>query len=1462
MTDDQEVDVFLFPTSFAQQRLWFLNQLAPDNPFYNVSTALRLKGSLNLTALQQAFNEIVRRHETLRTNFVMVEGEIMQAIASDLTLSIVVKNLCHLSADEREQQVIKLAIQEARQPFNLATDQLLRVKLLQLDDAEYVLLLNLHHIVADGWSIGVLIRELGTLYTALYNDQVASTPPFQRGAGGIINSARRVEMKILPELPIQYADFAEWQRQWLQGEVLETQLAYWRQQLQGISVLDLLSVGSSHRSDRIPPNKDNSLRPPVPSYQGAKQFLELPKSLSKALKQLSQQQGVTLFITLLAAFQTLLYRYTQQEDIAVGSPIANRNRSEIEGLIGFFVNSLVLRTNLGGNPTFLELLERVKQVALGAYAHQDLPFEKLVEELHPERNLSRNPLFQVSFSLQNTPIETLELPEISLSLVEFDIGTAKLDLEFHLWEDVENIRGEVVYSTDLFDRATITRMLGHFQTLLAGIVTNPKQPICELPILTKLEQHQVLVEFNQNQSYFTPPSPPLLRGGVRKINTQFPPLSRGGVRGGNTQCFHHLFEQQVEKTPDAIALVFENQQLTYRELNNQANQVAHYLQKLGVVPEVIVGICLERSLEMIIGLLGILKAGGAYLPLDPNYPQKRLKFMIEDANISILLTNSSIIPPLPVNGEGAGGWGFLQQNINIIYINQKLNVITKYSQNNPNSNIKYENLAYIIYTSGSTGKPKGVLIQHQGLCNLAEAQIAIFNLQPSNRILQFASLSFDASIFEIVMALRNGATLYLAKQETLLPGKELIKLLRDVSDGLCLRAITHATLPPAVLSVLPQTELPTLQTIICAGEACSQDMIKRWATGRRFFNAYGVTEATVWSTVTEIKDTNTLSIGKSIVNTETYILDNYLQPVPIGISGELYLGGEGIARGYLNRPDLTAEKFIPHPFSNKQGARLYKTGDLARYLPDGNIEFLGRIDHQVKIRGFRIELGEIETLLRQHPKVKEVVAIATEDIANKHIVAYILPNTFNSDEKTLWGSISNELRQFLKDKLPEYMIPSAFVMLDKLPLTANGKLDRRQLPTPQNFNHNLNDQNFVYPRTATEVTLAKIWTEILNVERVSIHDNFFDLGGNSLLAIRLLNQIQAQFQRELPLSTLFLNPTISEIAANLSSNSNYFKWSPLVAIQPHGSNPPFFCIHPIFGVVLPYYELAHHLGKNQPFYALQPLGIDGKNAPLTTIEDMAAYYIKALKSVQPQSPYFIGGWSFGGLVAFEMAQQLQAAGHEVALVAILDTQAPVSSNKPSLKDSFKFIFTTVIRSIWSFLADYLYILTTPNSKVSNNTPSDQSSGSFKDSPSRQSYSKLNKFIRLLKTKFSWHHALQQYALTNLIPDESRSLILREVTIRPMLRIFQANSQAVLSYKSKIYPKKIHLFTSIEEVSKTNRDPTMGWSELAMGGVEVHQGSGNHLSMLKKPHVKLLAEQLKVCFDQAKVTASSESFPQK
>jgi amino acid adenylation domain-containing protein len=1346
-TATEETEVFVFATSFAQQRLWFLDSLAPGNPYYNVLTALRLTGSLNFTALTQTFNELVRRHEILRTTFVMVEGQPVQVIAPSLIIPIRVIDLRNqFESQERETQARRLLSKEAQRSFNLTTGPLLRLTLLQLDEAEYVLLLNIHHIVADGWSIGVLIKELGTLYKAFLEDRQLP----------------------LPELPIQYADFAEWQREWLQGEVLETQLRYWRHHLDKISVLNL-------PTDR--------LRPAVPTYKGAKQFIQLPPELTQALETLSHQEGVTLFMTLLAAFQTLLYRYTQQEDIAIGSPIANRNRSEVEGLIGFFVNTLVLRTDLSGNPTFQELLNRVRQVTLSAYAHQDLPFEKLVEELHQERDLSCHPLFQVVFSLQNTPIEALELPGLTLSQFEFDSKTAKLDLEFHLWQDLESLKGQVVYSTDLFDDSTITRMLGHFQTLLESIVVNPKQRLCDLSILTKAERHQLLI-FNRNQF---------------KI-----PNSKSKIE----QCFHQLFEAIVAETPNAIALVFEHQQLTYRELNIQANQLAHYLQQLGVVPDVLVGICVERSLEMIIGLLGILKAGGAYVPLDPSLPQSRLNFMLEDAKVSVLLTQKKLLKH------------FQDFSNPIICIDEDWATITQHSQENPISCVTSDNLAYVIYTSGSTGQPKGVLIKHRGLSNLASAQIEVFNLQASNRILQFASLSFDASIFEIVMALRTGATLYLAKKESLLPGKVLLQILRE-------KAITHVTLPPAVLAVLPTESLPALQTIICAGEFCSQDIIKRWwSSNRRFFNAYGPTEATVWSTVAEI---NTISekpsIGRAIANTQIYILDKYLQPVPIGIPGELYIGGEGLAEGYLNRPELTQNRFLEETgFLPK--TRLYRSGDLGCYRVDGNIEFLGRIDNQVKIRGFRIELSEIETVLMMHESVEKAIVIAKENVkSDRYLVAYIIP--------TKQPATTSKLRELLKEKLPEYMIPSSFVVLDSLPLTPNGKVDRFALTALDTTNRSI-DKTYIAPRNSTELTLAKIWAEVLQIERVGIYDNFFDLGGNSLLTVRLLEQIHKQFERDLPLSTIFLNPTIESFANSLCQETDSLSWSPLVAIQPAGSNPPFFCVHPIFGVVFPYYELAHHLGINQPFYGLQPIGIDGET-PLTRIEEMAAHYIEALRKVQPKGPYYLGGWSFGGWIAFEMAQQLEKSGDEVALLAVLDTLAPIKSNIPDFGNGLKFLFTTVARYIWSFFFDYLRLITAP------------SKNKIKSLIFR--LPNFPKFIQWLETNLFSHFLLGEAAIVNLMP-ESRLRILNELTIRPMLRVFYANNQAVINYVPQVYPKRITLLRTAVQSSIAEQDLSMGWNQLAVEKTEIHTIPGNHLTMLRKPHIQILAAQLKACIEKA------------
>ena len=920
------------PLSFAQQRLWFLDQLVPNNPFYNVPAALRLTGSLNLTALQQTFNEIVRRHEALRTTLAVVSGQPVQRIAAAFHLPINVLDLRNLPQESRQTEANRLTAQEAQRSFNLSNDLLLRVTLLQLDDAEYLLMLNMHHIVSDGWSIGVLIQELGALYTAFASEKPSPLPP----------------------LSIQYADFAKWQREWLQGEVLETQLAYWRQQLNGISMLNL-------PADRP--------RPAIQSYRGKRQFLQLPKQLSEALETLSQREGVTLFMTMLAAFQTLLYHYAQQEDIVVGSPIANRNRSEIEALIGFFVNSLVLRTDLSGNPTFRELLNRVKEVALGAYAHQDLPFEKLVEELHPDRALNQNPLFQVAFALQNAPGNRLELPELTLSPQQLDVGTARFDLEFHLWErspnssgsnespsnklwvdSSEGISGMVIYSADLFDEATISRMLCHFQTLLESIVANPEQRIANLQYLSAKERDHLLVECNNTQADYP-----------------------------QDLCIHQLFELHADRTPDAVALVFGEERVTYRELNIRSNQLARYLQKMGVGAEVLVGLCCGRSLDLIVGMLGILKAGGAYLILDPSYPAERSSFMLKDAQLSVVLTQQQWVEKLP------------SPNLQIVCLDTDWEMISQEIADNPTSAVTAENRVYAIYTSGSTGKPKGVEIEHGSLLNLVFWHQREFGVSAGDRATQIAAIGFDACGWEIWPYLAAGASIYF-------PEDDMRRDPEKLQNWLISKAITISFLPtPLAEKVLlldwPQTT--ALRILLTGGEKLQQHPLKSHPF--KLVNNYGPTENTVVTTsgyipVTEQTDIAP-TIGRPIANTQIYILDKYLQPVAIGVVGELYIGGNGLARGYLNRPDLTAERFISNLFKPNSAERIYKTGDLVRYRTDRKLEFLGRIDEQVKIRGFRIELGEIETVLTQHPAVQQTVAIASEDgQGDKRLVAYIALN--------------------------------------------------------------------------------------------------------------------------------------------------------------------------------------------------------------------------------------------------------------------------------------------------------------------------------------------------------------------------------------------------------------------------------------------------------------------------------------
>jgi surfactin family lipopeptide synthetase A len=887
------------------------------------------------------------------------------------------------------------------------------------------------------------------------------------------------------------------------NEILKTQLEYWKQQLAGAPFVLELPTDKQRHSQQ--------------SFQADRELLKLDADLTQKLKSLNQQSGTTLFMSLLAILVSLLSRYTHQKDVLVGVAVKEENSSEWASLKGNREETLVLRNNLVENPTFAQLLQEVKQVAQEAYGNADVTFEMLIEELQPELDLSRHPLVQVEFALDQEVREWSRSEESQK--VEFDLA-------FHFWEVAEKIEGEIVYNSDLFEAATISRMVGHYQTLLASAIANPQQSVAELFMLTVAEQHQLLVEWNNTQADYP-----------------------------KDKCFHHLFEAQVELTPEATAVVFEQQQLTYAELNCRANQLARYLKNLGVKPEVLVGICMERSVEMIVGLLGILKAGGAYVPLDPKYPQERLDFMFKDTQVAVLLTQEHLREHLP---------SYLEH---IVYIDTDWIKIEQQKLENLVSGVEPDNLAYVIYTSGSTGKPKGVMIEHRGLCNMVEAKMH-FGVHPNSRVLQFASLSFEASVFEIAMALTVGATLCIGRKKDVMSGQ----IFHD-------QKITVAELPPSLLAVLKAQNFPHLETIISVGEACSTNIVANWATGNcRLFNPYGPTETTWYATVTEcFADGQKPTIGRPIINKQVYILDDHLRPVPINVPGELHIGGLGVARGYLNRPELTKEKFIPNPFEElktKCSDRLYKTGDRARFLANGNIEFLGRFDHQVKIRGFRIELGEIESALSQHPAVQQNVVTVCEELGDKRLVAYIVLNRkgeqeglpentefynidarHQSDPKEISTEADNEqfsplkqtknspdqlvsdFRSHLKQKLPEYMLPSTFVLLVTLPLTPNGKVDRRALPAPDQLRPELRS-SFMAPRTPDEQKIAGIWAQVLKLEQIGIHDNFFELGGYSLLATKVIAHLHQAFGIELPLSTIFEAPTIAELCVALKQCAN------------------------------------------------------------------------------------------------------------------------------------------------------------------------------------------------------------------------------------------------------------------------------------------------------------------------------------
>src|ERR1051325_7340721 len=1039
----------IFPNSFAQQRLRYLDQFDPGKSVYNMPYAVQLHTQLDLDCLQRSLNEIVRRHESLRTTFASQDGRPVQVIAPQFEIALPVIDLRELKDNHKDAELKRRAQLEAEQSFDLLNGPLMRVQLLRLDEAKSVLLVTMHHIISDGWSVGIFLRELAILYEAY--------------------SAGRSSPLVEPSL--QYVDYAVWQRNWLQGPVLEEQLSYWRRLLNGAPlVLNLCS---------------DKPRPALQTFQGARRYTELPATLAADLRAFSCGQNVTLFMTLLAAFELLLWRYSRQDDVMVGTPIAGRNRSELESLIGFLANTLPIRIRLSGRLSFLEFLQQVREGALEVYAHPDLPFDRLVEELRPERSLSHLPLFQVIFALENSPQE-MEFPRLSARWLEIDRGTARNDLSLFMIDKGGDLTCMWEYSTDLFNDETIERMMLSYRQILDKILKNPDELIAYISPLTQAESVRLLDEWNSETSEQTADA-----------------------------CIQQLFAHEVEQHPDAIALVFGNERLTYRELNSRANQLAHYLRKRGVGPETPVGVCLDRSAEMIVALLGILKAGGAYVPLDPDYPSERLAFTLADSRVALLLTVKRFGPIFHASDDV------------IIWLDECPELAGE-STENPLIKGTSDNLAYVIYTSGSTGVPKGVGVSHRTAVHLFTATKEKLGFLEGDTWTVVHSSAFDFSVWEIWGSLLQGGCLIVVPLE-------IVQSPADLYSLLCREQVTVLNQTPSALRQLLDIRRQragqdwNLRLIVCGGDVLDQELAADLVQlGIPVWNFYGPTESTVWTTCTLIEGPpadNLISIGRPIADLKVYLLDDYLQPVPMGVPGELFIGGVGLARGYLNRPELTAERFVPDLFSTERGQRLYRTGDLARYQSDGKIEFLGRLDTQVKLRGFRIELGEIETVLSRHPGVTQAVVVIRKDQSgDQRLVAY-----FTADDPSLG---SNDLRSFLQLYLPDYMVPSAFMRLEAMPLTPNKKVDRRVLPDPDYLGSE-NIKQFVAPQDPIAELLSDIWATVLGVERIGIYDNFFDRGGHSLLATQVVSRIRDTFHVDVSVRALFESPCVASLTQKI-----------------------------------------------------------------------------------------------------------------------------------------------------------------------------------------------------------------------------------------------------------------------------------------------------------------------------------------
>jgi amino acid adenylation domain-containing protein len=1290
------------PLSVSQERLWVLDQLHPHNPAQNLASGLRLAGQLDQEALASALDDVVRRHDVLRTEFHAIAGIPAQALLPSSRLTLNRADLRHLSPEERELELSRLAQQETQKPFDLSHAPLLRATLFRLADAEHVFLVVAHRIVCDEISAGLLLNELASFYKSCAN------------------------RKDLPAAAssLQYREFAV-----RRTAPAAEHLAYWKQRLAGPpSSVDL-------PTDRP--------RPPVQTFRGVEQRMRIESALLERLQDLSRNQGATLFVTLLAAFNVLLFRYSRQDDLIVGTRVPGRDHPDSQMLIGPLENMIVFRTDLSGDPSFNDVLLRVREIAHGAFSHQVAPFETLVEQLSLDRDLSRNPLFQIFFSMQD-----LSLPNfpIGLQVSPFHVagGTAEFDLSVKCTANENHLKVTFSYNTDLFDASTIERMMGHFRILLESGVEDPGARISRIPLLSETERHQLIVTWNDTQ-------------------VQYPtniPLNK-------------FIESQVEKTPESIALIYESDQLTYRQLNSRANQLARHLKKLGVGPDVLVAVFAERSVEMVIALLATIKAGGAYVPLDPEYPKERLEAMLRDANPPVLLTQAHLLDLLPTGVP------------HLICLDRDWDMLQAERLDDLPGEALGKNLAYAIYTSGSTGKPKGVPNVHEAIVNRLLWMQSMYKLTATDRVLQKTPYSFDVSVWEFFWPLMTGAALVVAR-----PGGH-----RDPTylvDLIAKQDITTIHFVPSMLGIFLETgdleRCRTLRQVFTSGEALPFDLQQRFFEhlGAELHNLYGPTEAAVdvtyWACRSGSPQT-IVPIGRPIANTQIYILDAELQPVPIGVAGELHIGGVGLARGYLNRPDLTAQKFIPNPFSQQPDARLYKTGDLARFLTDGNIEYLGRIDNQIKLRGFRIELGEIETVLAECAEVRQAVVVLREDTpGDKRLVAYLTASSRQSPD-------TNLLRKHAAEKLPEFMVPSKFVVLDAFPMITSGKVDRRALPAPAR-----DERDFVQrvaPRNEIESALVSIFEAVLGIPSVGVTDNFFDLGGHSLLAARLLAEVEKVTGQQMPLSALFRQATVESLAQALQETPAGIADPVAMEIQPGSAGLPFFAIVPPGEDSLGYAILARHMGLHQKVYKIQGHAPIVRQRPYSEqeMQSLAGEYVAAMRAVQPEGPYCLGGLCDGAHIAERVVLELEAQGHMVGLFAVIDTWVLQNSQRP-----------------WLWRVDY-----------------------FRQRLREAGSRSLAKQIQLYK---------------RAVANQLRKLTGKVSARSGWGEVYWPHNYTPTSFRAPVF-----LFKRPNQPFYYVKDPQMGWGARTTTVVEIHEIDFDHLQLLREPHVRVLGEKLAACIQR-------------